>query len=406
MYPAYGNVIYCTINSADIRNLLDIGISHDRIFLLPDPIDVDQYTDKPLWEMDIHELGALGLEPADYREILLRRLADCAHAKKQFFNGSLDFLFSPVKMMRRKNNAESLLLMQLFNHLGRDYQLLISLDANSPPDIAYSKRIKRFARARDLPVLVGFGRDMISGTTHRTIRAGRVLRFNMCDMHALCASIITTSIVEGFGLTYHEGWLSRRPVIGRKIPETMSDFEDNGMDFTHMYEKLAVPTADVPDIRERLHKAYERKIQRLMRWPSMTEQLTALSVQDIIESKLFGINGERCIDFADLSLDMQLDVLDKLTHESSVANGIIERNPSVLNLFRLIRDGARDLVERNRAIVTTRYSLQAMAQRLETLFEVGDSLYRSSHKPVSPTEASHAAVTGRYCSAENLRLLF
>lgn len=398
MYPSGRNIIYLTINNADVENLLTLGIPRDRIFLLPDPIDVSQFEQKPLW--DGREFATLGLPPADYKAILLKRLEEYAAKIKQHFDARLPILLSPMKVMRRKNNAESLLLLLLFRRLGRDYQLLITLDANSPPDVAYSQQMNRFATSRAIPLLVGFGREIISGTGHRVIHDGAVKQFGMGDLHGLSEALLTTSIMEGFGLVYHEGWLSGKMVIGRKISEIVRDFEDNGMRFDHMYEKLAISRADLPNLRERLFHAYVKQFCK-----NGSGTLPHSEINDIVEAKQFRVGNEDCIDFADLGIEMQEELLDRVSDEPALAERLVERNPKVNEMFRLLQNRRSDLIETNRAIVRSKYSLQAMARRLENLFEYGDSIYRRESISIPLSAERHAALVERYRRPEKVRLL-
>jgi glycosyltransferase involved in cell wall biosynthesis len=410
MYPNTPNVVYLTINSADIETLLKVGISADRVFLLPDPIDVSQYEQGPLWEATERQLAAMGLGPGDYRKTMLRALADWAASRNQVFDDSLPILLSPLKVMRRKNNVESLLLLMLLRHLGRRFQMLISLGANSPPDIAYSRSLKHFAASRRLPVVIGFGSEIISEAARRRTRSGIVKRYNLCDLYALCSAVVTTSVVEGFGLSYHEGWLGRKPVIGRRIDEIVRDFEARGMSFGHLYEKVAVSTTDLPGLRERLREAYKQKAARLHGGRNRFGKLKHSPPNDIIASKLFHVGGQECVDFADLSVGMQLELLDRLGDEPALASRMIDRNPALRAAFRLLdapdSESLKTLIETNREAVRANYSLIAMARRLRNLFEAGDSLYKTDCERVSLTPENHAAMSRRYRAPENVRLIF
>jgi glycosyltransferase involved in cell wall biosynthesis len=396
MYNDSARIVYVTINSADIENLRMLGIDPGRIFLLPDPIDVEKLEQRPLWEDE--EWKKEGLPPADYKEILVRALADFAASTSQKFDPSLPILFFPMKVMRRKNALEALLLIILFERLGRRFQLLISLDANSPPDIEYESRLKEFAGRRSLPVVVGFGHTLISGGAKRLIREGRPDLFSMSDIMALGKAVLTTSIVEGFGFVYHEGWLCGRPVIGRKIPEIARDFESNGMNFDHLYEKLAIPLSDIPHLKEKVREAYERHLESdLFR---QLPQLTIPSIQDIMKAKIFQAGGEECIDFADLDADMQLDVIDGILKAPALADRLLDRNPSLKRTIGLLAEHPTELVQKNQDAIRTHYSLQAAARRLESLFEAGDSQYKGAR----PLE-DHAAVLRKYRTPERIRLL-
>ena len=410
MYPNLPNIVYLAINSADIDNLLTMGISRDRIFLMPDPIDSESYIEGPLWDKSESELANVGLESEDFRELMLRRLASYAAPKSQIFDPSLPILLSPLKVMRRKNNAESLLLLTLFRRLGRDYQLLVSLDANSPPDVAYSKRLKDFVHRHRMPVTIGFGHELISEGGGRRISKGVVKQFGLCDLYALCEGILTTSVVEGFGLAYHEGWLCKRPVVGRKIPQVVRDFEAVGMSFDHTYEKMAVSLDDLPGLGNRLRDEYGEKLQTIRAGRKAHATLTSLSPSGIIESKLFRADGMDCIDFADLSLGMQLELIGRLDSDFPFADRFIERNPAVTRSLEIIENRDSEFVEllisKNGAATRRNYSLEAAAKCLKNIYKAGDSIYARADEPTPLTAENHTAIMRRYQQPENLRLIF
>jgi glycosyltransferase involved in cell wall biosynthesis len=410
MYPNTPNVLYLTINSADIGSLIELGIARDRIFLLPDPIDWRPYGEGALWEKDAAELAAMGLEAVDHKELMLQRLSRYAASKGHIFDPSRPILLSPLKVMRRKNNVESLLLLALFKHLGTDCQLLISLGANSPPDNAYSRRLLNYAASRGMAVVTGFGHEIISETDRRSIRNRLVTRYTMGDLYGLCSAALTTSVVEGFGLAYHEGWLCGKPVIGRKIPEITADFEANGMNFDHTYEKLAVPLDGLPDLRQRLRREYETKLHAMPRGGKYAGALHRLSTDDIINAKLFRLGGRRCVDFADLSLELQLEMLDALIEDPSAITRLIDLNPAVALSYEAIANSTSDrlqrLVDTNRSVVQSKYSLDAMARRLENIVEHGDSLYREDCVQIPLTVEKHALTMQKYVQPEMLRLIF
>ncbi len=410
MYPNLPNIVYLTINSADIDNLLTMGISRDRIFLMPDPIDSEPYTKGPLWERSERELATIELKPTDFKGLMVRRLEGYVASKNQVFDPSLPILLSPLKVMRRKNNSESLLLLTLFRRLGHDYQLLISLDANSPSDAAYSKRLKDFALRHRIPVTIGFGHELISEGGGRRISKGVVKQFGLCDLYALCEGVLTTSVVEGFGLAYHEGWLCKRPVVGRKIPQVVRDFEAAGMSFDHTYEKMAVSLDDLPDLGNRLRREYGEEIRKSRLGPKAQEIFPPHPSDDIVDAKIFSVGGADCIDFADLSLNMQLELIDKLDSDLPFADRFVERNPAVARSLEIIGNRDSQAVERlinsNAAATRRSYSLKATAERLKNIYRAGDSIYMNADEPKPLTAENHAAIIQRYQHPENLRLIF
>ncbi|RJP16123.1 MAG: hypothetical protein C4520_19095 [Candidatus Abyssobacteria bacterium SURF_5] len=403
MYPAEPNIIYVTINSADIENLRAFGIPDNRIYLLPDSIEVERFERNPLW--DEAEWKRNGLSNADYKEVMLRMLSDFAAATYQPFDRSLPILLSPMKVMRRKNNLEALLLVLLFGRMGRNYQLLISLNANSAADKIYEQYLKECAVACGIPVLVGFGHHLVSNGRERVVRDGQLNQFTLSDVIALSRAVLTTSFIEGFGFVYHEGWLSRKMVCGRKIPEIVADFEANGMDTGHFYERLAVSVSDLPDLETRLSDAYQRFVRRYGKEMPHAHDLTVLSGKDIIDAKTFMVNDERCIDFADLDAEMQRDLIARCASDVSVADKLIDRNPAVGATVKLLTDPARELIEKNASVVRSRYSLEATARRLEHLFAIGDSLFREELQSSVPAKENYAAVLEKYRKPHRIRLL-
>ena len=223
-------------------------------------------------------------------------------------------------------------------------------------------------------------------------------------------SVVTTSVVEGFGLAYHEGWLAGKPVLGRRIDEIVRDFEDNGMRFDHMYERLAISLDDLPNLRRRLIEAYEQKISASQAGRQRSAALTRVSPCDIIELKLFPSGGQDCVDFADLSAEMQIELIDRLRDESGPAKRLIDRNLAVVAAYGILEnitsESVESLIGSNSGVTRARYSLDAMAQRLKNLFETGDSLYRSEFGRVALTPENHEAVMRKYHSPEHMRLIF
>jgi glycosyltransferase involved in cell wall biosynthesis len=152
------------------------------------------------------------------KQEVLRKLAAFARARRFRFDPRKKILLSPMKVMVRKNNAEAI---ELVKRLKR-YQLIITLDASSDSDRAYSERLKRKIRRERLPVIIGVGQELESPL----------------PLFHIAHAILTTSKVEGFGYTFVEGWLCGKPVIGRDIPEVTEDLVAAGMDMEHFYREF------------------------------------------------------------------------------------------------------------------------------------------------------------------------
>lgn len=224
-YPIANNIIYCAINSRD-RNLLEkIGIPKERVFLFQNNIDSK----------------FLGSKPKN--EGLKQKIKDYAKTKGYHFAANRKILLSPIKIIERKNVIECLLLLNLFNSIKDEWQLLVTLDAHSDKDMEYSNLIKEYVKKNKLPVVIGFGYDLISGTKQRTIK----FPHNMVDLFSISDMIITTSKNEGFGMTYLEPWVVGKPVIGRRIDFLFNDFEHSGLDFSHFYNEIMINGHDFKD---------------------------------------------------------------------------------------------------------------------------------------------------------------
>jgi glycosyltransferase involved in cell wall biosynthesis len=175
------NVIWATLTAHDAGKLAARGLPAKKIHVLPNPVD-DEFFSRPC-----------------------RRGLDLPRP----------FLLSPMKVMERKNNAEA---VDLIAHLP-GYHLVISLDA----DNAYATQLKRRIRRERLPVIIGAGVD------------------DPLPLFDAAHAILTTSVQEGFGYAFLEGWLRGKLVVGRDIPEVTADFRAAGMKLDHLYRQPDIP---------------------------------------------------------------------------------------------------------------------------------------------------------------------
>jgi glycosyltransferase involved in cell wall biosynthesis len=203
-YYDLSNVLWATLTTHDAAKLASRGIPSKKIHVLPNPVD-DEFFTRP------------APPKTELREIK-RKLAAFARANRFYFDPRKKLLLSPMKVMVRKNNEEAVDLVKRL----RKYQLVISLDASSATDHAYSERLKQTIRRERLPVVIGVGAELDSPL----------------PLFHLAHAILTTSKVEGFGYTFVEGWLCRKPVIGRDIPEVTQDFVSAGMKMDHFYRQF------------------------------------------------------------------------------------------------------------------------------------------------------------------------
>jgi glycosyltransferase involved in cell wall biosynthesis len=195
------NVIWATLTTHDATRLAERGVPARKIHVLPNPVDDTVFSG-----------------PVSPRTETLAMLTQYARQHHFAFEPRRPFLLSPMKVMVRKNNEEAIELIKRL----RNYPLVISLDASSPSDRAYSERLKRKIRRERLPVVIGAGKAFA----------------DPLPLFDIAHAVLTTSKVEGFGYAFLEGWLRRKLVFGRDIPEVTRDLIAAGMDLRHLYREL------------------------------------------------------------------------------------------------------------------------------------------------------------------------
>lgn len=201
------NVAWATLTTHDAAQLAERGIPKEKIHVLPNPID---------------DVMLRGWKSSDaMRAQTLEQIAEFSRREKFPFDPQRKILFSPMKVMVRKNNAEAVELVKRLAAIrgSEPYQLVIGLDAASPRDRRYSERIKARVRRQKLPVVIGAGQAFESPL----------------PLYDVAHAVLTTSTTEGFGYTFVEGWVCGKLVLGRDIPEVTRDLRAEGMKLSHLY---------------------------------------------------------------------------------------------------------------------------------------------------------------------------
>ncbi len=368
MYPNTPNMFYATINSRDAENLKLIGISNSRIFFLPNSIDTGFFTAKPI------------TKEKQFKKQLLDRIKEYSDKNRYFFEEKRKILLSPLKVMRRKNNAETILLLMALNSIEDKFQLLITLEPGSGKDVEYSNALKEFCRINRLPVVIGLGNDFVSPSEKRKRKGRRIEEFSLIDVFAVSDGILTTSIIEGFGFCFHEGWLTGKAIMGRKLPYVCNDFERNGMDFRHMYKKMWIKLEWIKDAEKRITSLYYHDVNSLRKKQGL-KRISKKSVKRYVSSiKFFNVNGIKCIDFKDLNLEMQLEAIDAIFEEKKRIREFVKINPVIRKIYRMVKKKPSKLIAKNRKRIIEQYSLKAKAARLKSLFLIGNRTYLNKLK--------------------------
>jgi len=127
---------------------------------------------------------------------------------------------------------------------------------------------------------------------------------------------ISTSYREGFGMVYLEPWLLNTPVVGRDIHYITEDFKADGFQFPTLYYKINIPEVKV--------------------------------------------------DFKDLNMKMQMEIISELRTGKISKQQIFEQNPILATLFREV---SNEVIEKNKAVIKNNYSVQGYGSKLQKRYK-------------------------------------
>jgi len=218
--------------------------------------------------------------------------------------GGPGLILYPVRGIRRKNPGEAVLL-SLFARKGS--WIGVTLPPANPRDIPSYNSWKNTAVALGAPVRFGIGLDNSLDYWYSEARA-----------------VVTTSVKEGFGLSYLEPACRNRVTLGRRLPRVVSDFEDAGLLFPSLYSSLAVPggTFDEKGFTGRL----EATVARTMLAYGLPESSSGLC-RSIVDS-IFGA-ATAGPDFGRLDEKAQEEVLSSISNDRKLRASFISINPEI-----------------------------------------------------------------------------
>jgi len=166
----------------------------------------------------------------------LGRYCSFHSAEGYTFDPDAELLIAAELARERKNTGEQLLILNMLNALqketGRKFQLLVTM----LPHTGYEKQrieiFKAYIRINRLPVVMGFGSQIVSRGNHR--QPGR---FTLSDLwnHPRAFIEISTAVKEGFGLNFINPSIASAgspytlATVGRRLRDVFPDFEAAGM---------------------------------------------------------------------------------------------------------------------------------------------------------------------------------
>jgi glycosyltransferase involved in cell wall biosynthesis len=326
-YPTGPHVHYALLNQRDRNYLIHAACPPDHAHLLPNPIVLPVSEESPP------------------RGIVLY----------------------PTRAIRRKNLGE-FLLWSLLDEAGRRWQT--TLAPTSPVDCAIYRRWQAVAGELRLPV------DFAVGESPPR---------SMSDLLAGAEAVLTTSVAEGFGLSFLEPWLAGRPVFGRDLPGITADFKSKGVDLSMLYPRLAVPVEWVG--REVVRTTVEAGLRAVRTaYGRDTEKPE-------VEAALASALDDGGLDFGRLDEVLQEQVLRYLaTHTDARAH---------LRPASALRDVSPKLLARNRRVVSECYGEEAYVHGLLDLYRVAISGTPGEH----PSVLNAAALLDQFLNPAHFNLL-
>ena len=244
----------------------------------------------------------------------------------------------PIRAIRRKNIGEAILLSRF---LPDKEHLAITLPPNSPADQKSYADWKRFCKVHGMAV---------------DFEVGRREPFSCLVQQS--RSLVTTSITEGFGFSFLEAWTAGKLLWGRRLPRICADFIQNGIDLSHLYDRIEIPLAWIGDdqFASMFIAAMDRAAERFEHQPDT----------GAVEKFLEDCRAAGTVDFGQLHESHQKRVIQRVIQNKPAAHRLMDLNAWLENPGS-VRNGRR-LVLRNRSAVARAYSPDSYGHTLMDIY--------------------------------------
>ncbi|MBW1975500.1 MAG: hypothetical protein JRI45_08005 [Deltaproteobacteria bacterium] len=272
-YPCFPNVCYAVLSRADRDRLIRVGLDSSKVFWVPNVVFATS--------ADLEKVRG------DSSKIFTA-IAGFAERHGYVFNKKYPSWVMPVRLIRRKNVLEGLLLTQVYRE---PRNLLITLNATSAQEMPYAETVQSVVRKLTYPAVIGFGDSLV----------GNVFTFD--ELLTASEAVVTTSILEGFGFAFLEGLLRGIPLAGRDLPFITNDFDPVGFPHSALYTNLLVPVAKAD--RERHLEVGLRLLKKLEEMMKPGDE-----AKERFSRRLMETYGSELVDFGSLMLDSQIRVCE------------------------------------------------------------------------------------------------
>ncbi|MEQ8210345.1 MAG: hypothetical protein RH917_10980 [Lacipirellulaceae bacterium] len=314
LYPQSSNIHYATLNGRDRGVLSEAGVDESRLHFLPNPV-----ARPPLHD---HREEA--------RELVNQKLAIPEENR---------LITYPVRGIRRKNLGETLLWAALCDQAS----FLVTLAPQNPKERSSFDRWASLSAELNLPCTLG-------------VSSSAEIPFG----HLLAASdyLLTTSVAEGFGMTFLECWLVGKELLGRNLPEITSDFKDVGLDLSQLYDALQVPTAWLD------RGQFLSEMSSLLAETYSGFGVAPFTPQEL-QTQLAAMFDAETIDFALLPSSLQESVIRRAATEASSRERLQKLNSQVA----IPEDTDSERVATNAAATAGEFSIEKLGQQLYSTYE-------------------------------------
>lgn len=342
LYLFSPRVCYAFLNSRDLRHFIAAGLPPENATLLPNPISAP---------------------PAPPR-----------------FGSSPALLFAPVRGIRRKNLGELVLLAALAPPGTR---VAISRAPENPAALPVHDHWRDFSAEHGLPI----GFDVVD---RYMPEPGAATGFDSWVNRA--SHFVTTSVSEGFGMTFLESIALGKPLIGRNLPHLTADHAAHGIRAGRLYDAILIPLdwIDISLIRdplvidlERDHRLYQRPLTNAF-----------------INAALAAIVRDGLVDFGNLPEPLQQGIIERLADTSQRGVPLVRSGDTTRPLVEWLADALAADTPTASADQLAPYSPQAYQKSVTTLYS---RLTRTPPGPVRQVAAEE--ILNSHLRPENFHFL-